>query len=176
MHICINIHIDGLMQDCSNSSALAMELLQYCTKPSTSTQAYICICTLYMSGCLCTFPISQAIGVIPIRQSIGSQKLVAMKWRCHYSDVIMDAMVSQITSIIIVYSTAYLDTDQRKHQNSKSLAFVRGIPRRPANSPHKGPITRKMFPFSDVQLQWIKWRQHNQCHLLFLFAEHFNIM
>ena len=27
-------HIDGLVQDCSNSSALAMELLQSCTKPS----------------------------------------------------------------------------------------------------------------------------------------------
>ena len=29
------LHIDGWVQDCSNSSALAMELLQYCTKPST---------------------------------------------------------------------------------------------------------------------------------------------
>ena len=28
-------HIDGLLQDCSNSSALAMELLQPCNKPST---------------------------------------------------------------------------------------------------------------------------------------------
>ena len=27
-------HIDGLVQDCSNSSASAMELLQSCTKPS----------------------------------------------------------------------------------------------------------------------------------------------
>ena len=25
--------VDGLVQDCSNSSALAMELLQSCTKP-----------------------------------------------------------------------------------------------------------------------------------------------
>ena len=30
-------HIDGLVQDCSNSSALAMELLQCCTKPSISS-------------------------------------------------------------------------------------------------------------------------------------------
>ena len=28
------VHVDGLVQDCSNSSALAMELLQSCTKPS----------------------------------------------------------------------------------------------------------------------------------------------
>ena len=30
-----NEHIDCLAQDCSNSSALAMELLQSCAKPST---------------------------------------------------------------------------------------------------------------------------------------------
>ena len=29
-----NLHFDGLVQDCSNCSALAMELLQSCTKPS----------------------------------------------------------------------------------------------------------------------------------------------
>ena len=29
-------HFDGLVQDCSNSSALAMELLLSCTKPSIS--------------------------------------------------------------------------------------------------------------------------------------------
>ena len=28
--------------------------------------------------------------------------------------------------------------------------FVRGIHRWPVNSPHKGPVTRKMFPFHDV--------------------------
>ena len=30
----LNEYIDGLVPDCSNSSALAMELLQSCTKPS----------------------------------------------------------------------------------------------------------------------------------------------
>ena len=39
----------------------------------------------------------------------------------------MDAMASQITSLAIVYSTVYSDADQRKHQSSTSLAFVRGI-------------------------------------------------
>ena len=37
-----------------------------------------------------------------------------------------------------------------KHQSSASLAFVRGIHRSPVNSPHKWPVTRKMFPFDDV--------------------------
>ena len=62
----------------------------------------------------------------------------------------MDAIVSQITSLTIVYSTVYSGADQRKHQSSASLAFVWGIHRRPVNSPHKGPATRKMFPFNDV--------------------------
>ena len=38
---------------------------------------------------------------------------------CHYNDVIMGTMASQITSLTIVFSTVYLDTDQRKHQNIK---------------------------------------------------------
>ena len=50
----------------------------------------------------------------------------------------------------IVYSTVYSDADQRKHESSVSLAFVRGIHRGPVNSPHKWPVTRKMFPFDDV--------------------------
>ena len=33
--------IDGLVQDCSNSSALAMELLQSCTKPSIFTTMFL---------------------------------------------------------------------------------------------------------------------------------------
>ena len=44
----------------------------------------------------------------------------------------------------------YSGADERKHQSSASLAFVLGIHRWPVNSPHKGPITRKMFPFDDV--------------------------
>ena len=62
----------------------------------------------------------------------------------------MGAMASQITSLIIVYSNVYSGTDQRKHQRSASLAFLRGIHRWPMNSPHKWPVTRKMFPFNDV--------------------------
>ena len=38
----------------------------------------------------------------------------------------------------------------KKNQSSASLAFVRGIHWWPVDSPHKGPVTRKMFPFDDV--------------------------
>ena len=75
-------------------------------------------------------------------------------------------MASQITSLTTVYSTVYSGADQRKRQSSASLAFVRGIHRWPVNSPHKGPVTRNMFPFDDVirviarvalKLLWMAW-------------------
>ena len=74
---------------------------------------------------------------------------------CHYNGVILGVITSQISSLTIVYSAVYSDADQRKHQRSASLAFVWGIHRWPVNSPHKGPVTRKMFPFHDV----IMWRE-----------------
>ena len=62
----------------------------------------------------------------------------------------MGAMASQITNLTLVYSAVCPGADQRKHQSSASLAFVRGIHRWPVNSPHKGPVTRKIIPFDDV--------------------------
>ena len=78
-------------------------------------------------------------------------------WPIHYSDVIMGVVASQITSLTIVYSTAYSDADQRKHQSSASLAFVRGIQRWPVNSSHKWPVTPVMFPFDDVIMNKEQW-------------------
>ena len=103
----------------------------------------------------------------------------------------MGAMASQITSLTIVYSTVYSSTDQRKHQSSASLAFVRGIHRWPVNSPHKWPITRMVLPFDDVIMfrvihrrkRWIPvkragneesvvmaWRLHIECDSYFVFS------
>ena len=70
-----------------------------------------------------------------------------------YDDVIMCTIASQITSLTAIYSTVYSGADQSKHQSSASLAFVWGIHRGPVNSPHKWPVTRKMFPFDDVIMQ-----------------------
>ena len=81
----------------------------------------------------------------------------------HFNDIIISAMASRITSLTIVYSTIHSGEDQRKHQSPASLAFVRRIHRWLVNSPHKGPVTRKTFPFDDV-LMWVYvfswcWRQ-----------------
>ena len=72
----------------------------------------------------------------------------------HYSDAIMSTIASQITSVSIVYLTVYSGPDQRKHQSSTLLSFLRGILRWPMASPHKGPATGKMFPFDDV-IMWM---------------------
>ena len=40
-------------------------------------------------------------------------------------DVIMGTMATEITSLTVIYSTVYSSADQRKHQSSVSLAFVR---------------------------------------------------
>ena len=83
--------------------------------------------------------------------SIPSKTATGSAYRLfHYNDVIMRVISSQITNLTIVYSTIYSGADQRKHQSSASLAFVPGIHRSPVNSPHKCPVTRKMFPFDDV--------------------------
>ena len=77
----------------------------------------------------------------------------------HYTDALMTTMTSQITSLTVVYSIAHSGADQRKHQSSASLAFARGIHRRPVNSPQKWPVTRKMFPFDGVIMQCpgVRW-------------------
>ena len=90
------------------------------------------------------------IGTVSTFDVLATQKLrhqhswFTLQWRYNEHDGV------SITSLTIVYSTVYSCADQRKHQNSASLAFVRGIHRWPVNSHHKGPVTRKMFPFDDV--------------------------
>ena len=74
----------------------------------------------------------------------------------HYNDVIMSAGASQVTGLLIVYSTICSGTNQRKHQTSALLAFMR----RMVNSPHKGPGTRKKLPFDDVIMPLM----HDTCY------------
>ena len=83
-----------------------------------------------------------------------SSPLRPLQWRHN------DLMASQITSVSIVFSTVGSGADQRKHQSTVSLAFVHGIHHWPVNSPHRRPVTWKMFSFDDVIMktivqQWI---------------------
>ena len=96
-----------------------------------------------------------------------------LRWEFHYNDVIMSAMAFQITSPIIAYSTVYSGADQIKHQGSASLAFVWGMRRWPVNSPHKGPVKRKMLPLDDVIMyrscQWFGASQRS-CDVIVITA------
>ena len=191
-------YIDGLAQECSNSSALAMELLQSCTTPSIS-RFLLYITTLFSVGingvltvnrhylaitlvdvCLCQkWWYHILIWAICLHQSAPAASSYWEVWRyktqwyfrgpaTHYDhDVIMGAIASRITSITIVYSTVYCDADQRKHQFKapRHWTFVWGIHRGPVNSPHKWPVTRKMFPFDDVIMELPSFFITYQCIL-----------
>ena len=87
-----------------------------------------------------------------INKNIYIHKRYQSSYISHYNDVIMSTIASHITSLTIVYPIVNSGADQRKHQSSASLAFVWGIHRWPVNSPHKRPVTRKMFPFDDVTM------------------------
>ena len=67
----------------------------------------------------------------------------------------MDTMPSQITNLTIVYSAVYSGLG-KKNQSSAPLAFLRGIHRGKVNSPHKWPVTRKMFPVYDVIMAYME--------------------
>ena len=69
---------------------------------------------------------------------------------CHYSNVIMSAMASQITGVSMVCSTVCPGAGQKKTSKLRVTGLLGGIHRRPVNSPNKGPVTRKMLPFDDV--------------------------
>ena len=62
----------------------------------------------------------------------------------------MSLIAYQITGVAIVCTSVCLGADQRKHQSSPPLALLRWIHRWPVDSPYKGPVARKMFPFDEV--------------------------
>ena len=68
----------------------------------------------------------------------------------------MGVMASQITSLMIVYSTVYSVAQIKVNIKAPRHWLLCGeftgdrIHRGPVNSPHKWPVTRKMFPFDDV--------------------------
>ena len=122
-------------------------------------QAWNCLAELWITDPLCgdrwiiCIRVSNAGNLFHVMKSARfsiARGIFPPFHKAHYNDVIMSVMASVVTSIMSVYSNVHSGADQRKHQTSASLAFVRGIHRWPVNSPHKGPVTRKMFPFDDV--------------------------
>ena len=87
---------------------------------------------------------------------IIASELISNTTISHYNDVIMTTIASQITSFTVVYSIVYSGADQRKHQSSTSLAFVRGIHRDRWISRTKSQLRGKCF-----QLMTSSCHQHH---------------
>ena len=80
------------------------------------------------------------------------RKPIPVRYTHHYNDVIMSAMVFQITSLTIVYWAIYSGADQRKHLSPASLAFVR-------NSPVTGEFPAQRASNAENVSIW--WRHHD---------------
>ena len=107
-----------------------------------------------LGGC-CTYFCENAFFKLNLQiDIIGSCSYVNVKELIHYNDVIMSVMVSEITSLTIVYSIVYSGIDERKTSKLRISGLCVG------NSPvtgwfrHKGPVTWKMFPFDNVIIRW----------------------
>ena len=100
---------------------------------------------------------------------------IRWQWRCHSDKAVPNVSavlpfpramilswgtsttVHDDQSALSLHSTVYSGVDQRNHQSSASLDFVLGIHQWPVYSLHKGPLTRKIFPFDDVIIGWSVW-------------------
>ena len=99
----------------------------YSGNSSETTHCYICYFLCYRTAFVKTAARCFGRRCLVSWRFSASQTAQAKEVRPkHYNDVIMTTMASQITSLTVVYSTVYSDADQRKHQSSASLAFVRG--------------------------------------------------
>ena len=91
---------------------------------------------------------------VGIERTLGGVYFANAKWALLWRH-------NERAGISIVCSTVCSGADQRKHQSTASLAFVREIHRWPGNSPHKRTVTREMFPFDDV-IMLPAWREHHR--------------
>ena len=76
--------------------------------------------------------------------------------KIHCNDVIMSAMASHITGVSMVYS--------KETSKLCVTGLLRGILQWPLNSPHKGPVMRKMFSFDLCVLN--KINENKTLHLI----------
>ena len=121
------------MQGQHPKSRFVVNIVQYLRNPFLENWIVLCEAALLIQ-CDSTLSIAHCESCSPVLYDY-----------CHYIDVIMTTMASQITSLAVVYSTVYSDADQRKHQSSASLAFVWGI-HRDRWIPHtKGQLLGKCF-------------------------------
>ena len=119
----------------------------------------------YMSDSLITVHIWQILPQLKLRNSVSCMFLLSSWDEKSLSDLLSQQMVSQSMALRWRHNGRVSVSNHQPHdcllnrlfrrrskkdQSSASLAFVWGIHRGPVNSPHKWPVTRKMFSFDDV--------------------------
>ena len=127
--------------------------------------AWICKCIPYITLDVLICPCSNNSSFVLVKSATGNL-LWNVDCRSHYNDVIMGAIASQINSLTLVYLILYSDADQRKKSKLRVTGLCAG--NSPVNSPHKWPVTRKMFPFDDVIMAF--WVSDNIVLTQYAFA------
>ena len=136
-------------------------LIQYCTRRPTVRCRKASKPRDWVLKCWYHFEIWQAIGQHRCRDachfstqlSISNDRsraldvlqVVSLQWRHNGRDGVSNHQPHDC-----LLNSLYRRRSKKRTKLSASLAFVRGIHRWPANSAHKWPVTRKMFPFDDV--------------------------
>ena len=64
-----------------------------------------------------------------------------------------------------LFTHAFIPVQIKENIKAPSHWPLRGIHRWPMNSPHKGPVTRKMFPFDDVIINSVVFDRFG-CHFI----------
>ena len=80
---------------------------------------------------------------------------------CHYDDVIMTMLASQITSLMVVYSIVYSGVNQKKTSNIRVTGLCAG------NSPGTGEFPAQMASYAENVSIW--WRHHGTFMKLFFW-------
>ena len=116
----------------------------YLSLPLISPQIIADLLSVYI---YLQFTISSVIGNKHIFK-IATQMARTLRWR----SIRHGGVSNRQPHLTIVYSTVYSGADQRKHQSSASLAFVRG------NSPGTGEFPAQMASNAENISIW--WRHH----------------
>ena len=78
----------------------------------------------------------------------------------HYSDVIMSMKASQTPASRLFTQPFYFRHRSKKTSKLRVTGLCVGNHRWPVNSPHKRPVTRKIFPFDDVIMGVLQQETH----------------
>ena len=79
----------------------------------------------------------------------------------HYNDVIMSAMASQITSLMIIYPTV-----NSKRRSKKKIKATRHLPLCAGNSPVTGEFPAQMASNAENVSIWWRHYEHCVCYLI----------